>query len=98
MHHVEQELISSGWWNTGNARRGPSCPPRLLLCTFTFESLFDQPPEQAAAVVTEGRAHVVVNFEAMRHVNVETFLLKLRTGRGVKHFTQNRTYFLQKTA
>lgn len=43
---------------------------------FTFEPLFDQPPEQAAAVVAEGRAHVVVNSEAMRHVNVETFLLK----------------------
>ena len=46
-------------------------------CTFfTFESLPDQPPEQAATVVTEGRAHVVVNFEAVRHVDVETFLLK----------------------
>lgn len=70
--------------------------PSLLLCTFTFESLFDQPPEQAAAVVAEGRAHVVVNSEAMRHVNVETFLLKLRTRRGVKHRTHNRTSFSQK--
>lgn len=72
--------------------------PSLLPFTFTFESLFDQPPEQAATVVTEGGAHVVVNFEAMRHVNVETFLLKLRTGRGLRRFALNRTSFTQKMA
>lgn len=55
--------------------------PSLLLLTFTLEPLFDQPPEQAAAVVAEVRAHIIVNFEAMRHVDFETFLLKLRTDR-----------------
>ncbi|KAI1234378.1 hypothetical protein IHE44_0003423 [Lamprotornis superbus] len=36
----------------------------LLLLTFTLEALPDQPPEQAATVVTEGGAHVVVDSEA----------------------------------
>lgn len=100
IHHVQQQLIASGeqrerpHWKS----RKRSQLPSLCLHTFTFESLFDQPPEQAAAVVAEGRAHVVVNFEAVRHVNVETFLLELWAGRGVSHFTQNRTSFLQKIA
>lgn len=28
-------------------------------------------------MVTEGGAHIVVNLESMRHVNVETFFLEL---------------------
>lgn len=51
----------------------------LLLLTFTLEPLPDQPPEQAATVVTEGGAHVVVDSEAVRHVDVEALLLELST-------------------
>lgn len=33
-------------------------------------------------MVTEGGAHVVVNLESVRHVDVETFFLELRRGGG----------------
>lgn len=45
--------------------------------TLTLQPLLHQPPEQAAAVVTEGGAHVVINLEPVRHVDVETFFLEL---------------------
>ena len=48
-----------------------------LFPTFTFEPLFHQAPQQAATVVTEGGAHVVVVLEAVRHVNLEALLLEL---------------------
>lgn len=67
--------VSSGG-NTGKAQRAASS---LLLLTFTLEPLPDQPPEQAATVVTEGGAHVVVDSEAVRHVDVEALLLELST-------------------
>lgn len=51
----------------------------VLLLTFTLEALLDQPPEQAATVVTEGGAHVVVDSEAVGHVDVEPLLLELST-------------------
>lgn len=62
--------------NTGKAQRAASS---LLLLTFTLEALLDQPPEQAATVVTEGGAHVVVDSEAVGHVDVEPLLLELST-------------------
>lgn len=68
--------ISNGG-NAGNAQRAASS--LLLLLTFTLEALLDQPPEQAATVVTEGGAHVVVDSEAVGHVDVEPLLLELST-------------------
>lgn len=44
-------------------------------------SLSDHSPEQAAAVVAEGGAHVVVHLEAVRHVDLEALLLELHTHR-----------------
>jgi len=41
--------------------------------TFTFESLLDDPPEEAAAVVTEGGAHVRVHLEPVGNVQFESF-------------------------
>lgn len=45
--------------------------------TFTLQALFDQTPQQAPTVVTEGGAHVIVGFETVRHVNFKTLLLEL---------------------
>lgn len=53
--------------------------------TFALQSLLHQPPEQAATVVTEGGAHVVVNLEPVRHVDVEPFFLELGSGGGGGH-------------
>lgn len=59
-----------------NKRRGLANDP-----TFTFLSLSDHSPEQAAAVIAEGGAHVVVHLEAVRHVDLEALLLELHTHR-----------------
>ena len=45
----------------------------LDLLTLTFESLSEESIQHGAAVVAEGRGHVVVNFEPMWNVNVESF-------------------------
>jgi hypothetical protein len=48
-----------------------------LTPTFTLEALLDHSPEHTATVVTEGRAHVVVDLKAMWHVDLKTLLLEL---------------------
>lgn len=45
--------------------------------TFTLEALSVETPQQAAAVVAERGASVVVVLEAMRHVDLEALLLEL---------------------
>jgi len=49
------------------------------LLTLTFASLSEESVKHRAAVVTESRRHVVVNFEPMRNVNVESFSQHLLT-------------------
>lgn len=46
--------------------------------TFALEPLSVQAPQQAAAVVAECGTLVVVDLEAMRHVNLEAFFLELQ--------------------
>lgn len=46
-------------------------------CTFTFETLFDQTPQQTSTVVTESGTHVVVDLETVWHVNFKALLLEL---------------------
>lgn len=50
-----------------------------VLLTLTFQPLFDKTPQQTPTVVTKRRAHVVVGFKAVWHVNFKTLLLKLNT-------------------
>lgn len=49
--------------------------------TFTFQALLVKTPEQAAAVVTEGGALVVVVLKAMWHVNLKALFLELQAHR-----------------
>lgn len=46
--------------------------------TITLESLPCQPPQQGPAMLTEGRALVVVDFESVRHVDLESLLVELK--------------------
>lgn len=46
--------------------------------TLTFQPLLGQPPQQGAAVLAEGGALVVVHLEAVRHVDLEAFLMYLQ--------------------
>lgn len=52
-----------------------------MVFTVAFQALFHQTPQETAAVVTERGALVVVELEAVRHVDVETFALELREQR-----------------
>lgn len=53
------------------------------MCTFTFQALFDQTPQQTSAVVTESGAHVIVDLEAVWHVDLKALLLELREQTGL---------------
>lgn len=52
-----------------------------IVLTFTFQALSIKAPQQAATVVTECGALVVIVLEAMRHINFEALLLELQTHR-----------------
>lgn len=47
--------------------------------TFTFKALFVETPQQTTTVVAECGALVVIELEAMRHINLEAFFLELHT-------------------
>lgn len=51
---------------------------KLQPLTLTFEPLLGEPPQQSAAVFTEGRTLVVVDFEPVRHVDLEALLVDLK--------------------
>lgn len=63
--------------------RGPCSFPTGL--TIALESLPGQAPQQGPAVLTEGRAFVIVDFKSMRHVNFEPLLVELKEGRTCDH-------------
>ncbi len=44
----------------------------FTVITCTFESLFEEPIQQCAAVVAERRRHVVVDLKPVRNVKVES--------------------------
>lgn len=46
--------------------------------TLTFESLPGESPQQRPAVFAEGRTLVVVDFEPVRHVDLEALLVDLK--------------------
>lgn len=46
--------------------------------TITLQSLPCKAPEERATVLTESRALVVVDFEAVRHVNLEPLFMELQ--------------------
>lgn len=47
--------------------------------TLTFESLPGESPQQRPAVLAEGGTPVAVDFEPVRHVDLETLLMDLKT-------------------
>ena len=49
------------------------------LLTFTFEPLPKKAIQQRPTVITEGRGHVVVDFESMRYVDIESLGHHLQT-------------------
>lgn len=62
----------------GGGRRAPRRPHSLPAgLTVTLQSLLGQAPEQSPAVLTEGRAFVVVDFKSVRHVDFEPLLVEL---------------------
>lgn len=62
----------------GGGRRAPRRPHSLPAgLTVTLQSLLGQAPEQGPAVLTEGRAFVVVDFKSVRHVDFEPLLVEL---------------------
>lgn len=46
--------------------------------TLTFEPLLGQPPQESSAVFTERGTLVVVDFEPVRHVDLEALLVDLQ--------------------
>lgn len=52
--------------------------PHPSALTITLESLPGQPPQQGPAMLAEGRALVVVDFESVRHVDLESLLVELK--------------------
>lgn len=59
----------------GGAHTAPTLESSAL--TITFESLPRQPPEQGTTVLTEGWTLVVVDFESVWHVDLESLLMEL---------------------
>lgn len=51
----------------------------MSLLTLTFEPLLGQPPQEGPAVLAEGGALVVVDFEPVRHVDLEALLVDLES-------------------
>lgn len=64
----EQQKDSRSWWTLLNQR----------CLTLTFESLPGESPQQRPAVFAEGRTLVVVDFEPVRHVDLEALLVELK--------------------
>lgn len=55
---------------------------RVVTCTFTFVLLSEYAMHELTAHLTEGGAKEGVLLETMRHINLETLLEKLYSGRG----------------
>lgn len=73
----QQKSRSNIWHSTSTKKTN-----ELIVLTFTFKALSVETPQQAATVVTERGALVVIVLEAMRHINIEALFLELQTHRG----------------
>lgn len=86
---VEKEYNERHRQNDKGEIRFKNLKNEQIRLTFTFKALSVETPQQTTTVVTECGALVVVVFEAMRHINLETLFLELKNTQKYINYTES---------